>query len=365
MITMTCVLFVQCTKLTQSQIDTIFEIDKPFGIKNDSLVNLISEISIFSLPPNLGELKRIHKLILDHDRIFILGGNEFRRLYVFSLSCDSSITIDHLGHGISNYVNIDDIEIDRIKKQILILDSDSQKINFYDYSGNYITTKALSFKTTNFCFCQDYYYFYTTKMPSPNLPNCEIIITDSLLNPVKQHLLYDEPNPVRFNTGPVFTKNFRDEVIFHRAFGDTIYKFIKTRIQPFAKIETIDGPPRRFFTDNKGFPIQFKNYIIQFGNPLSTKDYLSILILKRGRKMAILHNTAKHITIDPANFILSDRVKLGPPVGSDGNYFYFVRSGLMDINQTEDLLSLFSDSIINDFSSSLGTGGQLIKIKLN
>jgi hypothetical protein len=205
----------------------------------------------------------IYKIILTKDYIFIISHD---LLYQFDISGKYIRKIGTKGRGPAEYGSILDVSVDESFGNIYICDNSGQKINIYNFSGEYLGRKTSNGLWKRF----------------------EVINNMLVINPLNYSgneqcmlkLIEENDSTTCFKNNIVFkqqdlflaydVKNFQklnNELIFHQQFNDTIYRF-----DPKSKALSISY---YFDFGNSKFPIDLLGSLSRFNDESSKYGYLS------------------------------------------------------------------------------------------
>ncbi len=173
----------------------------------------------------------ISKVFIDNDLIFVLDKEFAKKAFIFNIEGKFITQVGKNGNGPNEYSNLQDIDIDKTNRQIILYDLNNWKILYYDYDGNFI-------KTIQFA---EY----------PGMTICHIsenTIASYLHTPVKRNkkqlLLFNEKGEIKNQYYSFVNKNIEflmpdyfskvnHEVFFIPIFYDKIYKIdSKSNITP-------------------------------------------------------------------------------------------------------------------------------------
>jgi len=92
----------------------------------------------------------IDKLLFEDQKLFIMDRSLSESIFVFDEKGKFLTKINKKGQGPGEFVEIRDFTIDTAKKQVVLLDLKGRKINFYDYTGRYLTSSKIPFLFSEF-----------------------------------------------------------------------------------------------------------------------------------------------------------------------------------------------------------------------
>jgi hypothetical protein len=150
-----------CTSTTNNN-KTIeeFRIDISKVKKLDKFYPTISAYEFITLQEDsLIKLGEINKIIFYNDNIYISDARKAKGVFIYNKEGALLSTINRLGHGIGEYTNIGDFDIDKSTNNIYILDPQLRKILIYDKKGIFLRDIKLDFIAKSFIITDKYLVF--------------------------------------------------------------------------------------------------------------------------------------------------------------------------------------------------------------
>ncbi len=97
---------------------------------------------------------QISEIIQAEGKLFILENN-LKNVFVFDQSGKYLYSLGSYGRGPKEVLSINDIEIDRKNRQLLILSIESKCVQKYDFNGHYISTDKIGFQSFRFALLEN------------------------------------------------------------------------------------------------------------------------------------------------------------------------------------------------------------------
>src|SRR5690554_3457180 len=95
-------------------------------------------------------LGNIEKVIVHDDLFFVRHGSSNPSVSVFNSEGEFQYNIGKQGRGPGEYVALNDFNIDRTQKTVIIMDLMLQKMHFYNLDGGYVRSDALPIHALKF-----------------------------------------------------------------------------------------------------------------------------------------------------------------------------------------------------------------------
>lgn len=178
---------------------------------------------------------QIDKIFFTDSLIFVIDKRITKSVYVFNSRGDYKFRISERGKGPSEYIDIQDVEINKWKKQVAILDGYSRKINYYTYSGEFInshsTAPLILYSLANI---DSLIYLFDKGRYHENdqvvmLRDARLFCSDMSNIYSKGISIEKETDNFHWNTLRQLWK-FDDRIFFNKPFHDTIYRITKDTI---------------------------------------------------------------------------------------------------------------------------------------
>lgn len=282
------------------------------------------------------------------DSYFFILDKRTKKIWCFDSLGKYIFQIDKKGKGPGEYLDIFDFNIDKENKQILVLDRNSQKILYYDFSGQYLKDVQLDVKARLFALLNNKFLLYTSGVDiymkkENNDYGYNLFLSD--LNGKVEHrfFIYNEitDNLWRHN---VFVKN-KTGVMFHYARNDTIYNFndngeltvkylfdFDKQRMPLEKI--LDKTKLSSYTDNPNYVNISEIYCSDLYTFIAyTYERRSRFILRNNETNKIINVRFLENDIDFISFA-------NPlPVNMKGNKIYYIK-------EAGDIMTMEKDNIL-------------------
>ncbi len=88
---------------------------------------------------------RTDKVLIDSNRIFVLDTHTARQAFIFDIKGKFISKLGTKGQGPNDFLNLQDMTIDRKNKNIILFDLGNWRLLYYTYDGDFI--KSVKFKT--------------------------------------------------------------------------------------------------------------------------------------------------------------------------------------------------------------------------
>ena len=124
---------------------TLDRYEKEFDLQD--FIENISYCKLETSPESL--LGNIDKMMVDSSSLFIFDRYTCNALYRFSRSGKFITKFGKQGRGPEEYIEIYDFDVDFDNKQVLLLDLNGRKIQYYSFDGEYLRTRKVDFLATD------------------------------------------------------------------------------------------------------------------------------------------------------------------------------------------------------------------------
>lgn len=163
--------------------------------------------------------------------IFLMDKEYAKRIFIFDSLGNMSAYIGGLGRAKNEYLRgPSDFSIDRKKREVCVMEAESNKLIRYDFNGKVKSTRRITdYWPYSFSCLSDGKYAFSFRMMdnNSNTDNCELIVSDTLFDiqerwrPLTTHQLFTKDFPFWNTDGHVFyIPNLSDTVLVFDA--DTI-----------------------------------------------------------------------------------------------------------------------------------------------
>lgn len=161
----------------------------------------------------------ITKIIDTSERYFIIDSWGARKVAAFDHYGKPLTAFGRRGNGPGEYITPTDLTVD--SNFVYILDNAGQSIIKYDYSGNYISKKAIPFYASAFCSLGNGNFIFHLDY-SENTP-WQLCITDSTYAPLSMMIPYPKGFVSSPHTKDALCKTTSKGITFYASPSDTIY----------------------------------------------------------------------------------------------------------------------------------------------
>lgn len=169
----------------------------------------------------------IDKICFDDGYIFVFDGDNDKVLQFTDLG-KFVRQVGSLGRGPHEYLEVWSIDVDKVKKQICLLDLRGRKLLYFNYDGHCVKEEPLYFLFTDFAYYNDLRYIYTGKSYNKNVPSVylnELTVADSTQRPLFCGFPITEKIRDNFTYSPLRPINkFEDGIFYKELLSDTIWK---------------------------------------------------------------------------------------------------------------------------------------------
>ena len=176
---------------------------------------------------------RIDKILFDDDKIFIVDKLVSKGVFIFDFNGNYLGKISNSGRGPEEFIEIQDVTINKWKKEVHILDAFGSKINCYNYLGEFL--EAVKIKTLFHAFeylNSNTAIRYKNRNFSPDIPEIQFATLYAVTeNSIISYGFEEGISQDKFswNTQQQLWKH-QDEVYYNSRFNDTIYRVSKDTV---------------------------------------------------------------------------------------------------------------------------------------
>ncbi len=216
-------------------------------MKGSKLSEVIENFRFIPLESTKNSLVgRINKIRVFDNKIFVLDAMSTKSLFVFSETGDFMYKVGKVGNGPGEFLLPMDFTINKKNKEIIILDAERKRMNFYDIAGKFIKTQKLDFfgEGLEYDNKQDRIIFKAAGRDD------NLIVADK--EGIKENSYFPFNKVIEsINPGnPIRTLN--DSIVFFRLYTrDTIYQINKASISPY-RIINFKNEDKSFLKSSKG-----------------------------------------------------------------------------------------------------------------
>jgi hypothetical protein len=189
-------------------------------VSEDIIDNENFEVAVLELESTKESMIHgISQLLTYGNYIFVLDNMQSRRINIYDTTGKYIDQLGINGKGPGEYLHPWSISINRVKKEIAVLDAGQSKVFYYDLINfSFIKSSEIPIDATKMEFLDnDLIAWYGSQ------PQSHILVTDTLYNTV-QELIPKEFNPVHkkgYGTSNLFTSG--SEVLFYTPFSPNLY----------------------------------------------------------------------------------------------------------------------------------------------
>jgi hypothetical protein len=240
----------------------------------------------------------VYKIILTSDYIFVFTEN---LLYQFDTNGKYIRRIGSEGRGPAEYGYILDASVDEGSGKIYICDNFGQKINIYNFSGEYLGIKTRSGFWKRFEVIDNIYVINPLNYSGSEPCMLKVLAQDDSTTCFKNNVLYKQQNLFLVNDVKNFQK-INNELIFHQQFNDTIYRF-DSENRKLSVSYYFDFGNLKLPLDLLGSSISYNNESSNYGylyDVCESDNYVFATIFYKGEyeKYVINKKTGKSYSID-------------------------------------------------------------------
>lgn len=217
------ILFTCCNNNSQQQLNS--DIDMDTIQLNDNYFDeikteLIDSICILKLNENEESfLAAISKLLIHNDTLYVFDRFGQDLLVSFDRNGNYITTFSQKGGGPQEYVRLWDFDVD--SNYVYLYDRATQKMLYYDHSGNFIKSRSSSFRGDAFVVLQNKGFLFSLAKEKENAKVC---ITDSTLSITKTLLSYRKEELDDRITDNLFQR-VKNTIYYNKVVNDSVYVF--------------------------------------------------------------------------------------------------------------------------------------------
>lgn len=264
----------------------------------------------------------IEKIRLSDNYIFLLDKYTTKSVKKFNIDGSFITNIGQKGNGPGEYIQPTDFYLgDSI---IVIYDQFKSSLLFYDLDGNFIKNKNIPFFAVSFhIFDSNTYVFHTLDSDNYHLPdiiNYSLVWTDSTFN-VKHVNAFREKDRYWSFLSQNNMDLYNNKLYYHEPFNDTIFRVSASGDIYYDYIITFPGnelPRKLLLKENKKDFLKAtdinstNNYVVKTSNPIITKDFIFMPIVRNASKVSIIINSNR-LLLDVGNYSSDQPISFMPP----------------------------------------------------
>lgn len=254
-------------------------LDKSFY---DSITSHISDTSFVILnEKNNMMFSCVDKIIERDNKYYILDKSSLRTVVSFNKDGSPVARYGCFGQGPGEYVFPWDMDID--ETGVYVLDTNSKKIIHYTEAGNLLSERKIPFFADAFKRLKNGNFIFNATPDGTQIPS--LIYTDSLMNPIKYSMPYQEGYVGGYTTNGIFTYNNLG-LCFYRSPSDSLSILDKNgKVQTFIVFDFLDKTvPQIAKTDYLAFSSNNRtcDYLHFVNNPIGVSDSIWIGLIEDG-----------------------------------------------------------------------------------
>ena len=216
----------------------VIDINNPINIKIDELIIDIDTIRLEVTDESI--MKNIDITHIMDDRLYILT-NDFSAIHIFDLSGKYISKIKDVGNGPKEYIQITNMQIDLVKKKIIITDNFSSRILVYDKDGKQTDVFSLNFWPISIAPYKDGYIHSGAGKDyykNPERDNYHIHFLDSNGLFISSAIEKENKNKVTINSphGIEILKN--GDILYQPPLSYVVYKICDHGIIPYYELNS-------------------------------------------------------------------------------------------------------------------------------
>lgn len=248
----------------------------------DSIVSHISDTSFVILNEKGSVMFSYADKIIEHNnKYYILDKSSLRTVVSFKKDGSPVARYGSFGQGPGEYVFPWDMDID--ETGVYVLDTNSKKIIHYTDSGILLSERKIPFFADAFKRLKNGNFIFNMTPDGTQIPS--LIYTDSLMNPIKHSMPYQEGYVGGYTTNGIFTNNHLG-LGFYRSPSDSLSILDKNgEVQAFIVFDFLDkAVPQIAKTDYLAFSSnnQTGDYLHLVNNPIGVSDSIWIGLIEDG-----------------------------------------------------------------------------------
>lgn len=253
----------------------------------------------------------IDKLLFDDDLIFVVDKERAQVVFIYDNEGRLIKAIDEKGKGPREFIEIRDVALDMHQKRICLLDLASRKINFYDYTGEYLESTPIPFLFSSFAYIDSStiaFDLQTAYNRNEQIGNHYLVTAemDGTIHNRAFNYENDEKGFTYWSARHLLSSG--ENVLFQPRFSNTIYDVREGEVLPFFFLDFLGkGFPDnvKIVTDDQ-FRGLFQKYSFLNGEYVDLKESACFAIDTPKGNLYVLYskNTDKTISLRP--FLIQD-----------------------------------------------------------
>ena len=289
------ILFISCGNNSQQQSNSDIEIDK-IQLNDDCFdeikTELIDSIRILKLNENeKSYFVSISKLIVHNDTLYVFDRFGKDLLVSFDRNGNYITTFSQKGGGPKEYVRLWDFDVD--SKYVYLYDRATQKMLYYDHTGNFVKSHSTSFRGDAFVVLQNNEYLFSLAKENKNHKLC---MTDSTLTITKTLLSYQEEDIDDRMTDNLFQR-VNNTIYYNKVVNDSVYAFSNQgNMQKcyYFNFNNKNVPDDEKHSYDKLVSSKGKEKYVYFNDcPMILNNFIIGSVFQNGNKGTFLYDTEK------------------------------------------------------------------------
>lgn len=274
----------------------------------NDIIDCINVLKLEECESNI--IGEIDKILIDGNLMFILDRFISRKMFIYDNKGKFLRTIGKKGMGPGEYTSISYFDIDKNKKEIILLDSDQRKLLFYNYQGDFIRDIILPDHVISFIvYDKERILLDCGNNTFGNKNKHSLIVIDKQTGNVLEKLLSipTEKENLNFSSySPLFRTS--DTIVYQPPFSKYLYKLENGIIKQKYDID-FGGkwPSDSYFIEMKGSnPMEIAKKIAQdgyvsFPNIVENSKFILVTFYINDNKVLFINDKTNN-----NNFITKD-----------------------------------------------------------
>ena len=220
-----------------------YELDIPAIVEKSSVDTLIKSYHFIPLETTEESMiGNISKLFAFHGTIAVLDFRQ-KKAFLFDKNGKFKCTLGHIGRGPGEYLSISDLSVDTEGNRIVLLDGESNKLQYYSPDGDFLEERSTYWYFDNLEFDGSNLVMNTRRANPPGtlFYRYQIVVSDSLQIPLARGFLETEDAQSNFYFEPTLIHSPRG-IFCDDLLSDTLWRIRGTLRIPFAVVRK-DGLP--------------------------------------------------------------------------------------------------------------------------
>lgn len=259
----------QSKKLVISTTDAKYNIDVlGYGHKKIQLENFFDSVEFIKLE-TLSEslIGQVNDIFFDDGKIFIVDKSSNEGVYIFNTNGKFLCSINDIGKGPGEFIEIFDATINKITKEVCINDLAGRSVHFFDYDGNHKRTVKAPFLFSNFEWIDGDWLI--AENTATNNRSLEFSGLYSILITNLEGTIRSKAFPYDLNYESVSYTNHKNfirsnsELLYYPRFTDVLYEVKKDSIFPLYRFDCGEEGIPKIFWNQKITDVEFSTMVKQ------------------------------------------------------------------------------------------------------